>query len=167
MGQNWNTLATPVKLEEANDTWGEFATFNTMSFSAAYSWNGTSFVWVNAADAMTPLNAIYVNMNQSTRVLFDAFDGISAPPSKALASGWNLVGSAFMSPTMPVKDAFVSAYYASGTAWGYSQVVSPGVNQTAWTFVRDSVTIPDMQLGKGYWVFIVNPASCAGFTSTP
>jgi len=163
----WNTLATPVKLHTSVDTWGELAVASGLDFSTAYRWNGTSFVWVDAAQPITPLNAIYINMNAAGAVSFTPFDGISSPPSRDLAAGWNLVGSAFLTPTMPVNEALISIYFAPGNLWGYNMAVSPGVNQPAWTYVRDGAPIPGMEIGKGYWVNMTNPATLAGFTSTP
>jgi FtsP/CotA-like multicopper oxidase with cupredoxin domain len=164
----WNTFSTPVRLHTSVDNWGELAAANNLDFSAAYKWTGNGFEWVNPADTITPLNAIYINMNNAGSVGIVPFSGISAPPSKSLTRGWNLIGSAFMSPSMPVDEALATAYFGEGNVWGYSQVVSPsGVNQADWAYVRDGAAVPLMEIGKGYWVFMTNPATLAGFTTTP
>ncbi len=169
LGTNWNTLATPVKLQTATDTWGELATANGLSFTAAYYWNGTAFLWVDSTREITPLDAIYVKMNVGTTVPFVPYNGISAPYSRNLTAGWNLVGSAFVDPTKAVNAALLTAYLGTANVTGYSQVISPsGVNQNPWTYGRDdTITTQLMQMGKGYWVFMTNPATIAGFTTTP
>jgi len=167
LSTGWNTLATPMKLHTTIDTWGELAVANSLNFNTAYRWNGTSFVWVDAAQLILPLEAIFVNMNAVGAVTFTPFDGISSPPSRALVAGWNLVGADFGTTTMPVNEALISIYFAPGNLWGYNMIVSPGTNQTPWTHVRDGVSPPNMEIGKGYWVNMTNPATLAGFTSTP
>jgi hypothetical protein len=84
-----------------------------------------------------------------------------------LYSGWNLVGLANL-VDMSVEDALVSAYKVIGDLTGYSQVASPAIgNQNAWIYVRDAGSPPNMQVTKGYWVFMINPGILPGFTFTP
>ncbi|MBI2858140.1 MAG: hypothetical protein HYX90_03580 [Chloroflexi bacterium] len=171
----WNTLSTPVKLHSSVDTWGEFAIYNRLTYQAAYSWNGTAFQFVDPASILSPLDAIYVSMSKSAVAEIIPYEGISAPPGKALAPGWHLVGSAFLQTEMPVKDAMASAFFASTSQtvpnaqplWGYSQVISPSANVFEWAYIRDAPVIPAMRIGEGYWVFMVNASQLSGFTSTP
>ncbi|MBI4266771.1 MAG: hypothetical protein HY668_00175 [Chloroflexi bacterium] len=169
----WNTLSTPIKLHSSMDTWGEFVTSNNLSYQAAYSWNGSAFQVVGATYVLSPLDAIFVQMNTPAAVQIIPFEGVSAPPGKTLVPGWNLVGSAFLETEKPVKDALNSAFFAPQTVpnavplWGYSQIVSPSVNTFEWTYVRDTLTIPNMRVGEGYWVAMVNGGQVSGFTSTP
>ena len=172
----WNTLSTPIRLHTTSDTWGEFATLNGLNFQAAYRWDGTLFQLLDANYVLTPLDAVYVQVNSAANLQIIPFDGTSAPPSKTLIAGWNLIGSGFLQTEMPVTDALVSAFFAPNTGvnqavanplWGYSQVVSPTTNVFDWNFVRGASVIPSMQVGEGYWVFMVNAAQVSGFTSTP
>jgi hypothetical protein len=72
---------------------------------------------------------------------------------------------------MEVNRALTSIYLVLGNRTGYSQVVSPPLHQLGWIYVRDDDKrdwpIPLMQVGKGYWVFMINPGTLAGFTFTP
>ncbi|MBI4267484.1 MAG: hypothetical protein HY662_01715, partial [Chloroflexi bacterium] len=170
----WNTLSTPIRLSSTMDTWGEFVAVGGLNYQAAYSWNGTTFQLVTPDYVLTPLDAIFVQMNAPTVVRITPYSGISGPPSKMLSPGWNLVGSAFLEAEMPVKSALVSVFFVPNNIipntlplWGYSQVVSPSINAFDWTFVRDDLTVPTMQLGEGYWVAMVNQGLLSGFSTTP
>ncbi|MBI4287147.1 MAG: hypothetical protein HY671_01825, partial [Chloroflexi bacterium] len=165
LSPGWNTLSTPVRLHSTSDTLGEFTTLNGLSIQAAYSWNGTIFQLLDATYVLNPLDAIYIQMNAAASPQIIPFEGTSAPPSKALTAGWNLIGAAFLQTEMPVTDALVSAFFAPNTGvnqavanplWGYSQVVSPTTNMFDWTYIRGSAVIPNMQVGEGYWVYMVN-----------
>lgn len=170
----WNIFSVPVRLHTSIDTWGEFATHNGLSFQAAYRWDGTAFQFVDNAYVLTPLDAIYVRMNNSATLEIIPFEGTTAPPSKTLSAGWNLIGSAFLQTEMPVKDAVASAFFAptpgvpnASPLWGYSQIVSPTANTFDWVYVREAPVIPNVLIGEGYWVFMVNSGQLSGFTSTP
>ncbi|MBI4188370.1 MAG: cytochrome C peroxidase [Chloroflexi bacterium] len=170
----WNTMSTPIRLHSSMDTWGEFVARVGLSYQAAYSWNGSAFQVVAPDYVLSPLDAIFVQANTPATIEIIPYEGVSSPPSKMLTPGWNLVGSAFLDAQMPAKDALVSAFFVPNNLvpntlplWGYSQVVSPSVNSLGWTYIRDSLTIPNMILGEGYWVNMVNAGQISGFTSTP
>ncbi len=169
----WNTLSTPIRLHSSVDTWGEFAAHNNLNFQAAYRWDGTAFQFVEPSYVLEPLDAVFVLMNEATRVDIIPYESISQPPGKTLTLGWNLVGSAFLQTEMSAKDALVSAYFAPNSVpaaaplWGYSMVVSPTTNKFYWAFVRDSPVVPNMQVGEAYWVSMTNAGQVSGFTSTP
>lgn len=170
----WNTFSTPVRLSAATDTWGEFAASAGLSYQSAYRWDGTAFQFVEPAYVLAPLDAIYVQMNSPKVVQITAYNGVSAPPSKTLSPGWNLVGSAFLQEAeMPVSDALASVFFVPNNVpgalplWGYSQVVSPSTNVFEWAYIRGSLIVPNMQIGEGYWVNMVNTGQLGGFTSTP
>ena len=57
--------------------------------------------------------------------------------------------------------------YGTGDLTGYSQVVSPPINQLGWIYIRDGEDNPLMRIGKGYWVFLINGGTLAGFSCTP
>lgn len=170
----WNTLSTPIQLHESMDTWGELATVSSLNYQTVYRWDGAAFQPLAAGYVLNPLEAIYVKMNTAATVDIIPFAGVSAPPSRQLTAGWNLIGLASLEAEMPVKDALVSVFFVPNSAaanalplWGYSQVVSPSTNTFEWAFTRESLLIPGMHVGEGYWVAMVNPGQLTGFTSTP
>ncbi len=171
----WNTLSTPIRLHASSDTWGEFRAVNGLNAQLAYRWDGTAFVLVDDAYALAPLDAIFVLMNTSGTADIIPLDGISGPASKALSPGWNFVGAGFIQSQMQVRDALLSALWSPANPanpstvplWGYSQVVSPTTNLFNWTYLRDSLVVPNMIVGEGYWVSMVNAGQVNGFTTTP
>jgi cytochrome c peroxidase len=170
----WNTLSTPIRLYSTMDTWGEFTAHYSLNYQTAYTWNGTAFEPIAAGHVMTPLEGIFVKMTAPAVIDILPYEGISAPPSKTLRAGWNFVGSAFLDAQMPVKDALSSIFFVPNSMapaglplWGYTQVLSPTINAFDWVYIRDSLVIPNMLLGEGYWIWMVNPGDVNGFTSTP
>ncbi|MBA5942604.1 MAG: hypothetical protein H0M93_04705 [Methanophagales archaeon] len=62
----------------------------------------------------------------------------------------------------------ISIHEAAGGRTGYVQAVSPALNDESWTFIRgQTVDVPQMQPTEGYWVFLENDETLAGFTTTP
>jgi hypothetical protein len=108
----------------------------------------------------------------------------STPPSITLYQGWNLAGPGQLVPR-PVRNALTSAYYGSSYYYygggansiGYSQVISPTPNSHAWTYFRfvsygyedeqDNPYCLWMIPTEGYWIYMVNPGTLAGWTFTP
>lgn len=171
----WNILSTPVRLHSSIDTWGEFAAHNGLNYQAAYRWDGAAFQFLDPAYLLQPLEAVYVQVREWADVEIIPYEGVSAPPSRTLAPGWNLVGPAFLQTAMPASSALTSVYFAPNSGavpgtvplWGYSQVVSPTSNAFDWSYVREAIVVPEMLIGEGYWVAMVNEAQLSGFTSTP
>jgi hypothetical protein len=92
------------------------------------------------------------------------------PPIRSLVKGWNLIGPApdyqeggFSARS--VEDTLVTVYGDPANP-GYLIVISPGVNQPGWSYVRDAMSV-DLLPYKGYWVFMENPETLAGFSTTP
>jgi hypothetical protein len=51
---------------------------------------------------------------------------------------------------------------------GYSQVISPSMNSSDWTYSSgQSYTDEDMLVGEGYWIYMQNDCTLVGFTITP
>jgi hypothetical protein len=147
----------------------------------AYYFNGTTQSWVTVSDSyvLNPCDAIYINMAsaQTSPILFSPS---TSAPSKALVAGWNLVSASYindidtpnMSSGIAAQTALASVYYVSGANnVGYSQVVSPAVNQSAWSGVRgpaiDTAIAHNMLPCKGYWIYMTNPGTLAGTVFTP
>ena len=170
LGVDWNTFSTPIALDPSCNTWGEFAALGDgLNYSSAYYYDGTIFQWVDTSYELLPCDAIYVRMNAADTAPIIAATYTSLPPEKDLVVGWNLIGSAFLEQEAWAVDlALISLYFAPGELkpWGYSQVVSPGINQPYWVYTRNG-TGPNMLVCKGYWVSMVNAAKYAGQTFTP
>ena len=77
------------------------------------------------------------------------------------------------------KDTITVAYWydtndadSDGIYWeqvtnlpGYSQVISPSMNSSSWTYSSgQSYTNQDMLVGEGYWIYMQNDCTLAGFT---
>jgi len=173
------------------NTWGNYVALgnglDVHDTSPAYRFDGQTQAWepLSSDDALEPCDAIYVRMAEDDRapILFSPEVSV---PSKELHSGWNLVGLAWL-PTsidqvhgLPANEALVTVEEVAGGLTGYKVVVSPGVNayESAWIYIAgDSIEPwtdpyqppPDgwMMLTSGYWVFMLNDGTLAGFTFTP
>ncbi|MEN6513971.1 hypothetical protein, partial [Methanoculleus sp.] len=183
----WNTLSFPLALE--NNTWQAVThAGDGLDYAVAYTWDATTQRWVQmtATSKINPLDAVYILMNDYDRLPVAISPEITNPPAKSLRAGWNLVGPAYDLRNGPME---VPAYYLwwgepYGTSLikalasveqtpagltGYTVVVSPSVNPEAWVYtVEDKKkSAPDMDATCGYWVFMENPDTLAGFSSTP
>ena len=186
--KGWNIWSTPIALDEQADTWGEYEALGVPLDMAggndAYWFNASTPGWETVTDSyvLRPVDAIYIKVasNQEAPILFSP---TYSAPSKDLYAGWNLVSASYFAvlntpslTTVSAVDALASVYNVAGANnLGYSQVVSPAVNQTAWNGVRGtainnftdvsgtSAMIPT----KGYWVFMTNAGTLAGTVFTP
>jgi hypothetical protein len=112
---------------------------------------------------------------------FDA--GAFSTPSKALSAGWNLISLASLGYTsasgaMNADDAVASVAKSAAGLPGYSQVVSPSLNGnqtdilgltgTIWAVSYGQADVVNkMYAGLGYWIYMQNAATLAGFEITP
>ncbi|MBA7688778.1 hypothetical protein ES703_97267 [subsurface metagenome] len=173
LASGWNIYSTPIALDSSCDTIAEALdiwTADSGNFDIAYYFDSSASTpaWASAT-SLTPLEAIYVKMSAAATMDVWFSSSYTAPPSRVMYQGWNLVGPAELYDRL-VDDSVASALYGTGEAqlWGYSQVISPGVGQTYWAYlhgaeVGSEVFIPT----KGYWVYMVNQGNLGGFTSTP
>ena len=187
----WNTFSTPIALDPAVDTWGEYVALGDglaiHAISPAYSFDGATQTWVllTATYPLKPCDAIYVRMAEPDIAAILLSPNVSVP-AKQLYAGWNLVGLAWMpvGPPppfgLPLDEALVSVAGVTGGLTGYVQVVSPPVYQYPWIYTGDPSQISTspnwvdwtglegwMLMTDGYWVFMLNPGIVAGFTFTP
>ncbi|MCK4305240.1 MAG: right-handed parallel beta-helix repeat-containing protein, partial [Candidatus Eisenbacteria sp.] len=178
LASGWNIYSTPIALDSSCNTIGDALdiwTTDSGNFVIAYYFDSSASpqAWVEATvnTSLTPLQAIYVKMNAAATIDVWNNSSYTAPPSQTAYAGWNLIGLAELY-SKAAEDALASAYYVAGANnIGYSQVVSPGLGQTAWSAMRgsaiDTVSNQTMAPCEGYWVFMVNQGTLAGFTSTP
>lgn len=164
---DWNTFSTPITLDSG---YNELAELN-LDMDIAYGFYGGDWVLItDTNDTLVPSDVFYIKMNSSATVSLVPSEEKSDPSSKTLDEGWNLVSLANLSD-MAAEDALASAFWVSGDLRGYSQVASPAVNETTWSAVRglfiSTALGYDMIPTEGYWVFMINAGTLAGFTSTP
>ena len=171
VANEWNIYSTPIALDSSCDTLAQaLAVWGSSHVDAAwyYDSSGTTPHWA-VASSLTPLQAVYLHTTAADTI--DVWFGSSytAPPSTVMYQGWNLVGTAELYNRL-VDASVASAFFGTGAAnlWGYSQVISPAVNQTYWTYLRDGTeTGKNFVPTNGYWVYMVNQGTLGGWTYTP
>jgi len=175
LGSGWNTLSTPVKLISTADAVDELI---PSGMTIGYYYSG-GWQQITTGYVLNPCDAVYVKMSSSKYVLLKFDASAFSTPSKALATGWNLVGLAALdSDGMHADDAVASVAKTAANLPGYSQVVSPSINATqtdmyyntgtSWAVAYGQSSVTDMMFaGLGYWVFMQNAATLAGFEITP
>jgi uncharacterized repeat protein (TIGR02543 family) len=167
----WNTFSTPVSLDPDQDTLNVLLPDD--AYDVAYGFDASTQSWelISGDYQMQPCEAIYIKMKSTYTLTLTINTSLTAPPSKELLTGWNLISLANLE-SMKANEALTSVYEITGGVRGYSQVISQGVgSQKAWTYARDQ-TISGTEKGwmqptEGYWVFMVNPGTLAGFSTTP
>jgi hypothetical protein len=116
---------------------------------------------------LEPCDAIYIKMNAADSLLLKYNATDISLPTKDLYAGWNLIGLASLT-TKHVDDAVQSVANTPTNLPGYSQVISPSMNSSDWTFsYGQSYTSEDMLVGEGYWIYMQNDCTLVGFTVTP
>jgi len=174
----WNTLSTPVQLIAAADTIDELI---PSGMTIGYYYDATGWHQITTGYVLNPCDAVYVKMSAITYVLFKFDAGAWTMPSKALAAGWNLVSLASLNASMQADDAVASVYKTAANLPGYSQVISPslnpgqtdiyGVSGAAWSIScaqhGADLSTELMRPGLGYWIYMQNAATLAGFEITP
>jgi hypothetical protein len=138
----------------------------------AYRFNASTQAWSQLVSTSTvlPLEGILINSSEAHVARLSVSTINTTPPTKALSAGWNLVGTASLlsSANTAANEALISAFSTPSGLVGYNQVVSPSINSTAFAWTRgDTSSIPTLNRWKGYWVFMENADTMAGFSSTP
>jgi len=174
LSAGWNIASTPIALDPDADTWGEYVALGDPDLhihatNPAYSFNTQTgiFELLTGSYQLKPCDAIYVRMSEADIAPILYSPNVSVP-SKDVYSGWNLVGLANLDE-MSVADALISIETVPGCPFciGYSLVVSPPMNQTPWSCPPEDWDNTEMEPTKGYWVFMINDGTLAGFTFTP
>jgi len=168
----WNTLSTPIILDASGDTVGEVVDSAKITIAYWYDTSdadsdGTYWEQVTSDYELEPCDAIYIKMNATDSVLLKYNATDLSTPTKDLYAGWNLIGLANLE-TKHVDDAVQSVANTPTNLPGYSQVISPSMNSSDWTYSSgQSYTDQDMLVGEGYWIYMQNDCTLAGFTITP
>ena len=170
----WNTLSTPVKLISAADAVDELIP-SGMSIGYYYD---SGWQQITTGYTLSPCDAVYAKMSAATDVLLKFDAGAFTTPSKDLAAGWNLISLAYLSSSGKSDLATVaSVYKTAANLPGYSQLVSPSINATqrdiyytalsSWAYASGESATNTCYPGVGYWVYMQNAATLAGFEITP
>ncbi|MCK4721947.1 MAG: hypothetical protein KAT75_01525, partial [Dehalococcoidia bacterium] len=184
----WNIISTPIALDPGCDTWGEYVdlgdglAIDTLATTYYFDGEIQDYVQVLGTYRLEPCDAIYVKMAADDVAAILYSPSVSVP-SKELYAGWNLVSLAWLDPVvyaMHANEALVTVEEVAGGLTGYKLVVSPGVNayESAWIYIAggsielwtDPEALPPdgwMWVNSGYWVFMLNDGTLAGFTFTP
>jgi hypothetical protein len=173
----WNTLSTPVKLISTADAIDELI---PSGMTIGYYYDATGWHLITTGYVLNACDAVYVKMSAVTYVLLKFDASAFSAPSKDLDAGWNLIGLAYLSSSgMDADDAVASVYKTAANLPGYSQVFSPSLNATqtdmygaagsSWTvsMAEHGGSTSHMFAGLGYWIYMQNAATLAGFEITP
>jgi hypothetical protein len=172
----WNTLSTPVKLISTADAINELI---PSGMTIGYYYDATGWQQITTGYVLNPCNAVYVRMSIATDVLLKFDASAFSAPSKTLSAGWNLISLAYLGSSGQTDLATVAsvAKTAAGLP-GYSQLVSPSINatqtdmygtaRTSWAYAYGQTGgVYSCYAGLGYWVYMQNAATLAGFEITP
>jgi hypothetical protein len=169
----WNTLSTPVKLISTADSIDELI---PSGMTIGYYYDG-GWQQITTGYVLNPCDAVYVKMSAATYVQFKFDAGAFSNPSKDLDVGWNLISLASLDSSKTVANTMACVDLTAGNLPGWSQVVSPSMNagqtdiygatETAWAESAGEAAGQTMQPGLGYWTYMQNAATLAGFEITP
>ena len=170
VGTGWNLFSTPIALDPACDTWEEYILLGnglavdpeatTYYFDSQIQWYGQ----VLGTYQLKPCDAILVKMLEPDIAAICYSPGLSTP-TKDVVAGWNLV-SLSANDEMYVNEGLKSIVEVTGGLKGVVTVVSPQMNQPAWVYTGHDEP-EEMLPTKGYFVFMLNDGTLAGFEFTP
>jgi len=160
-----HTLSTPALLIPTADTIAELMPDYATNMEYCYKYDDG--IWSNiGTDTLTPCHAYYIKMKVADSVLLQYDADEYYTPSWLLDEGWNLIGLANLS-SKAEKDAVASVLLDSAGLPGYSQVISPSMNTSSWSYSSGADSANSMLVGEGYWIYMQNDATLAGFTIFP
>ncbi len=177
LASGWNIYSPPWAPNTATNTPDEALNIigtDSANVASAYYFDSSAAtpVWA-VATSLTPLTAIYLDMTAAATIDVAFSQSYTAPPSRTMYQGWNLIGPAAYA-SMDVDEAIGDAYWGTGEAnlVGWSHVESLAINQTAtWTHLRGATIYAgasdNVLPTEGYWVYMVNQGTLGGFTYTP
>jgi hypothetical protein len=168
--QGWNTMSTPVALHEDADTMGEIVGLGgwMQNYIGGYYYDPVGGWMLLGADyQLVPLEAVYVKMAAPDMlpILLRTTDWM---PARDLEPGWNLVGPNFGFWSQEIWDKPVDETLSSiNGSWGVA--ISPSLpgQQDAWVCTPSDAGDYNMYVGDGYWVFVTEPTTLAGFRMAP
>ncbi len=166
----WNTLSIPFVVN--SPSFASILSDGGKSMTVAYAYDTAKSSWVQVTSSneatilSTPMTALYVQIGgtNSVTATLEPTSAPNAPPTYALATGWNLVGpsalqlqnsySEFLFGVTPsVVPVLVDP---NGTAYGGGRATTDPVAETS-SYVFN---------GSGYWVYATGPATLIGHIPT-
>jgi len=132
---------------------------------------------ITSGYALSPCDAVYVKMSAATYVQLKFDASAFSTSSKDLAAGWNLISLASLDTSKTVANTMACVDNTAASLPGWSQVISPSMNaaqtdiygatETAWAESAGEAAGQTLQPGLGYWCYMQNAATLAGFEITP
>jgi hypothetical protein len=168
--QGWNTMSTPVALDERADQMGEILALGgwMKNFILGYSYDPASGWQLLTGDfQLVPLEAVYVKMAGPDKLPI-LLRTTNYMPARNLVAGWNLVSLNAPFWTEGIYEMQVNQALSSiEGSWG--NAISPAMpgQKYSWVCTPSTADDYDMYIGDGYWVFITKPTTLAGFRMAP
>jgi len=167
LNKGWNILSIPLKLELGQDSLGQIVSPDSIVLAYRYDNATNNWAELNATASLAPMDSICINMKNSYNALLHPSTTISGPYTRTLPKGWNMIGPALDISSPTDNNMFASRVLKSLGA-KFSQAVSQRMGyQVPWTFVPGDEQSPTMYPGEGYWVYMLEDASLAGYSMTP
>jgi len=166
LGVGLHTLSTPALLITTADQISEL--MPSYATNMEYCYKYVDGVWSNiGTGVLTPCHAYYIKMTVADSIVLKYDANEYSTPTKALTAGWNLISAASLS-TMTEINAVASVLKTAANLPGYSQVISPSMNTASWSYSAGAAsTAGSMYVGEGYWIYMQNASTLAGFTIFP
>ena len=157
-------LVDPANVEQAFRFDAASKTFQEIILSGS-----PSSTQVANSDPLQPTEVVLVlsSASHDATLIFQTVQ--TNPPSRVLPADWNLVGLAVPlgEATKQVDEALISIFLTPSGLVGYDIVVSPPINADPFVWTRGESPIPNLTRSRGYWVFMENEDTLAGFSTTP
>jgi hypothetical protein len=165
LGVGINTLSTPALLIPTADTIAELMPDYATNMEYCYKFDDG--IWSNiGSDVLTPCHGYYIKMKVADSVVLQYDADEYYTPQWLLDEGWNLISLANLS-SKAEEDAVASVEKDSAGLPGYSQVISPSMNTSSWSYSAGATSANSMLVGEAYWIYMQNDATLAGFTIFP
>ena len=175
----WSTYSIPIAAENSKffassglGTGAQDGLVDPAKVTVAYKFDAAAaaplFVQVVTGTILSPTEAVLVKSSVSHNATLIVQDAQTSPPSRLLSAGWNLFSLAVPldQTTMDAKGALISVNETAASDPGYQIVVSPTINPDPFILTRP-LAAQDLTRSRGYWVFMKNADTLAGFSTTP
>ena len=166
LGVGIHTLSTPALLITTADQISELMPSYATNMAYCYKVVDGAFVNIGTG-VLEPCSAYYIKMTVADTIVLKYAANLLSTPTKALTAGWNLIGLASFN-SMDSPYAVVSVLKTAAGLPGYSQVISPSMNTASWSYsVGEAAASMYMYPTEGYWIYMQNASTLAGFTIFP
>ncbi|KXB07658.1 hypothetical protein AKJ51_00485 [candidate division MSBL1 archaeon SCGC-AAA382A20] len=137
--RGWNTLSTPIQLENEEFFGGVVpkSIVEDEGVEVAYRYDSSKDEWsqITDGDKLDPLDGVYVKTKYDMNVHLIVSPEPSSPPVKNLSEGWNLIGPAAMEQ-MAVTNALssITSIGMETSDSEYRIITSPPINEIPWSY---------------------------------